>query len=187
MRLAKKIAAAFIAVIAVPAVACAATIGGYWYAPQYDYMDFWAATDNKPFHVIIEGNPFPGMAADDVARRLLPVMQVAKPRPNLTFTYDKPAEIPRPYYRLVLVFDYPNDLRADAVCEGKQRTGPGTPGLFKVFAIYCRNDMTMSQTTAWTPATGPDDPRVQQLFRELFMVLFTDSMGVRPQNGFELR
>ncbi|MDP1840388.1 MAG: hypothetical protein Q8N31_20430 [Reyranella sp.] len=187
MRYAKKIAAALAGIVAVPTIACAATIGGVYYAPQYDYTDFWAASDNKTFQVVIEGNPFPGMAADEMAQRLLPVMQIAKPRPNLTFTYDKPAEMPRPHYRLVLVFDYPNDLRADAVCEGKMRTAPPAPGVFKLFAIYCRNDMAMSQTTAWTPATGPDDPRVQQLFRELFMVVFTDSMAQRPQNGLDRR
>jgi hypothetical protein len=32
------------------------------------------------------------MDQGDVARRLLPVMQRAKPRPALTFTYDKPGE-----------------------------------------------------------------------------------------------
>jgi hypothetical protein len=32
----------------------------------------------------------------------------------------------------------------------------------------------MSQTTAWTDATGPDDPRVAQMFAVLFQVLFTD-------------
>ena len=36
---------------------------------------------------------------------LLPVMQAAKPRPNLTFTYADPPEPPHPYYRMVLVFD----------------------------------------------------------------------------------
>lgn len=187
MRYARKIATAIAAVIAVPAIACAATIGGVYYAPQYDYTDFWAATDNKSFQVILEGNPFPNIPADEVAQRLLPTMQIAKPRPNLTFTYANPAEMPRPYYRLVLVFDYANDLGADSVCNGARRTGPGTPGVFKVFAVYCRNDMSMSQTTAWTPATGPDDPRIQQLFRELFMVVFSDSMSLRPQNGLERR
>ena len=118
---------------------------------------------------------------------LLPAMQAAKPRPTLTFTYANFPETPRPYYRLVLVFNYANDLRADAVCEGTRRTGPTTPGVFKVFAIYCRNELAMSQTTAWTPANGPDDPRIQQLFRELFMVVFSDSMALRPQNGLERR
>ena len=32
----------------------------------------------------------------------------------------------------------------------------------------------MSQTTAWTDATGPDDPRVGRMFAVLFQVLFTD-------------
>jgi hypothetical protein len=187
MRYMKKIAAAVAAVVVLPALACAATIGGVWYAPQYDYTDFWVAADNKPFQVIIHGNPFPNVPFDEVAQALLPAMQAAKPRPNLTFTYSKPSEDPRPYYRLVLVFDYANDLGADSVCRGTQRSGPSSPGVFKVFAIYCRNDMTMSQTTAWTPANGPDDPRIQQLFRELFMVVFSDSLALRPQNGLERR
>ena len=32
-------------------------------------------------------------------------------------------------------------------------------------------------------AGGPDDPRIQQLFRELFMVVFSDSPALRPLNG----
>ena len=187
MRYAKRIATIVAAALAVPAIACAATIGGVYYAPQYDYTDFWVAADNKPFQVVIEGNPFPSVTFDDAAQALLPAMQAAKPRPNLTFTYANFPELPRPYYRLVLVFDYTNDLRADAVCEGTRRTGPGTPGLFRVFAIYCRNDLALSQTTAWTPANGPDDPRIQQLFRELFMVVFSDSPAQRPQNGLDRR
>jgi len=51
---------------------------------------------------------------------------------------------------------------------------PGKPGRFYVYAIYCRNDRAMSFTTAWTQATGPSDPRIEQLFRQLFMVIWTD-------------
>ena len=35
----------------------------------------------------------------------------------------------------------------------------------------------MSQTTAWTDATGPTDPRIERLFRELFQVLFTNQVN----------
>ncbi len=187
MRYAKKIAAAIAAALVLPALACAATIGGVWYAPQYDYTDFWVASDNKPFQVVLEGNPFPNLPIDEVAQRLLPAMQAAKPRPNLTFTYNKPSEDPRPYYRLVLVFDAANDLGGERVCKGDKWLKPGVPGTFKLFAVYCRNDMPMSLTTAWTPVNGPDDPRIQQLFRELFMVVFSDSLALRPQNGFDRR
>ena len=188
MRLSSKIAAAVVgAAVVFASAAYAATIGGFYYAVQYDYREFFAATDGKNFQVIIEGNPFPGLDAGEVARQILPAMQAAKPMPRLTFTYDVPVEKPRPDYRLVLIFDYANDLRADAVCEGTRRTGPNTPGLFKVFAIYCRNDRAMSQTTAWTPASGPADPRIEWLFRELFMVVFSDAEGQRRQNGFDFR
>ena len=43
--------------------------------------------------------------------------------------------------------------------------------------------MAMSETTAWTPAASANDPRVAELFRELFMVVFPDSHALKPQVG----
>ena len=111
-------------------------------------------------------------------------MQAAKPRPNLTFTYADPPELPRPYYRMVLVFDAANDLTAMSVCAGTIRHKPPVASRpFNVFAIYCRNDLALSQTTAWTNASGPNDPQVQALFAQLFLVLFDDS----PRRRFPFR
>ncbi|TAJ82529.1 hypothetical protein [Reyranella sp.] len=175
MRLIHRIVATLSAAIALPAVVFAASIGGNYYAPQYDYRDFFAATDGKNFPVILAGDAFPGVNPAVVAKDLLPAMQAAKPRPALTFTYDRPLPPPSPDYRLVLIFDPANDLNADPVCAGTPpRFRQGRPGLFYVYAIYCRNAQAMSFTTAWTPATGPTDPRIEQLFRELFMVIFSD-------------
>jgi hypothetical protein len=171
-----------------PVAALAATIGGTEYAPQYDYREFFTAADGKPFRVVLAGTPFPGVPADTVATTLLAQMQAAKPQPRLTFTYDVPAERPRPDYRLVLVFDAVGDFGAPSACAGvAPRIKPATPGRLYVFAVYCRNDLALTQTTAWTSATGPDDPRVGELFRELFPVLFSDAMGLRPQTGGNMR
>src|SRR2546423_833 len=105
MRLARGIAAALVVLFAAPVACLAAVIGGYYYAPQYDYREFFAATDGRRFQVVLLGDAFPGIDPVVVARDLLPAMQAAKPRPALTFTYDKPTPPPRPDYRLVLVFD----------------------------------------------------------------------------------
>jgi hypothetical protein len=43
--------------------------------------------------------------------------------------------------------------------------------------------MVMSMTTARTSAALPEDRNVDQLFRELFMVVFNDSQTLRPQSG----
>ncbi|GEP53244.1 hypothetical protein RSO01_04100 [Reyranella soli] len=164
---------------------CAAsgTIGGAYYDPAYDYSEFFAVTDGRDFQVVMAGAPFPNLPAVQVQRALLPVMQAAKPRPNLTFTYADPPELPRPYYRMVLVFDAANDLTAASVCAGTIRHKPPVVGRsFNVFAIYCRNDLALSQTTAWTNAAGPNDPQVQALFAQLFLVLFDDS----PRRRFPL-
>jgi len=128
---------------------CQGAIGGADYAPQYDFSEFFAATDGRTFRVIVSGNPFPALSTAEFDRRLLPVMQANRPpRPRLTFTYDVPAEKPRPDYRLV--------------------------GRFYVFAVYCRNELALSQTTASTLASGPEDQRVGQLLGQLFLVLFPD-------------
>ena len=170
--------ATLLALIAAPAAGFAATIGGTFYAAQYDYREFFAATDGKHFQVVLAGNPFPAVDPAVVARDLLPMMQAAKPRPALTFTYDKPSPPSRPDYRLVLVFDPALNLNSDPVCAGAPpRFRPGTPGRFYVYAIYCRNDRAMSQTTAWTDATGPTDPRIERLFRQLFPVIFSEQQN----------
>jgi hypothetical protein len=67
-------------------------------------------------------------------------MQAAKPRPALTFTYDAPVERPRPDYRLVLVCNAANELNSSAVCSGTIRVKQGRPGIFNLYAVYCRND-----------------------------------------------
>ena len=185
MRRKSKIAAALLGLIGFPVVASAAVIGGVYYAPQYDYREFFAATDGRDFQVILAGNAFPGIDPNIVARDLLPLMQAAKPRPALTFTYADPVEKPRPYYRLVLIFDPALDLGSNQVCNGATRFRPGQPGRFYLYAVYCRNDQVLSETTAWTSAAGPTDPRIGELFRELFMVVFSDSPMLRPQLSHE--
>jgi hypothetical protein len=153
-------------------------IGGTDYAPQYDFSEFYAATNDKTFRVIVAGNPFPQIAPQEMQQRLLPVMQANRPRPRLTFTYAVPAELPRPDYRLVLVFDAANDLTAARVCAGEIRLKPHVPepmGRLSVFGVYCRNDQVLSQATATTPATSPEDPRVGQMFSQLFLVMFSDA------------
>jgi hypothetical protein len=169
---------------ALPVAARAATISSEDYAVQYDYDEFRAASDGRNFAVVIAGNPFPEQAAEEVARRLLPVMQANKPRPRLTFTYERSAELPRPDYRLVLVFDAANDLGAGRVCNGVTRFKQRKPGWVEVFAVYCRNDMAMSQAIGRAPASGPGDTQVALLFKELFQVVFSDAQIIRPFNGY---
>lgn len=180
-----KAAAVLLTLAGMPAAA--ATLGGVDYATQYDYREFFAATDGKSFRVVLLGNALPGLPADEVAAKMLPLMQAAKPPPRLTFTYDTPAEPPRPDYRLVLAFDPALNLSADNVCKGASRFRPGTPGRVYVFAVYCRNDMALSQVTGWTGATAPDEPAMLQLYKDLFMVVFSSAPGLRPGMDKSLR
>ncbi|WIM13853.1 hypothetical protein [Enhydrobacter sp.] len=182
MRFVRRIAATAAAVATLPVLAHAATLGGSDYATQYDFREFYTATDNKTFRVVLLGDAFPGMPQAEVARRLLPVMQANKPPPRLTFTYETPSEEPHPDYRLMLVFNPANDLSGDAVCNGERRFKPGTSGHVYVFGVYCRNDIALSQVTGWTDATTPDAPAMGDLMKELFSVLFDRSPGLLPQH-----
>jgi hypothetical protein len=178
---ARKPAAIIVAILACLAgCATPGSIGGTDYAPQYDYSEFYAVTNGKTFRVEVSGNPFPGLSQEEMERRLLPVMQANKPQPDLTFTYAKPAEEPRPDYRLMMVFDPANDLTAARVCAGQIRHKPRPTRPFDLFAVYCRNGLALSQSTAWTPATGPEDPRVGRLLGQLFNVLFNPFERPQP-------
>ena len=85
---------------------------------------------------------------------------------------------------MVLVFNAADDLTAARVCAGEIRHKPPVASRpFNVFAIYCRDDLALSQTTAWTNATSPDDPRAEALFAQLFLVLFDD----QPRPRFPYR
>jgi len=176
----KKWLAILFAAAALPAADARATVGGVDYSPLYDFHEFYAATNGRTFRVVSSGNPFPALPLDLTQARLLPVMQANRPRPRLTFTYEVPVERPRPEYRMVLVYDPANDLGAQRACNHEFRHKPQTPGQLYVFAVYCRNDQVLSQTTAWTQATSPEDPRVGQMFRELFLVLFSELPLNRP-------
>jgi hypothetical protein len=159
-----------------------ASVGGADYSPAYDFHEFYAVADGKPFRVVVAGNPFPALTAEESRRRLLPVMQANRPRPRLTFTYDLPADRPRPDYRMVLVFDAASDLTAARVCADQVRLSSEPRRRdFEVFAVYCRNEDALSQTTARTPAESPEDPRVGALLRSLFLVLFSEVSPARER------
>lgn len=183
MNINKMIVTAAAGLALLPPASSAGTVGGVQYASQYDYREFFAATDHRDFHVVLAGNPFPSSDLGTVARDLLPAMQANKPRPALTFTFDPAVEKDQPDYRLVMVFDAANDLDSRAVCNGVTRFKTGQPSMVNVYAVYCRNDRPLSETTAWTPASGSNDPRVGQLFKELFQVVFNDSQTLRPSLG----
>jgi hypothetical protein len=161
------------------------SVGGADYDPAYDFSEFYRVADGHTFRVIVDGNPFPGLAPDEMRRRLLPVMQANRPRPRLTFTYDAPAEPQHPDYRVVLVFDAANDLTAARVCAGQIRHKPEPSGRFSVFGVYCRNDAALSQAVATTVAASPEDPRTGAMLSQLFLVLFTEFPPIeRPHFPF---
>ncbi|MBV8394431.1 MAG: hypothetical protein JOY81_14735, partial [Alphaproteobacteria bacterium] len=138
----------------------------------YDFSEFYAATNRQTFLAVVAGNPFPRLSQQEMQQRLLPVMQANRPPSDLTFTYAAPPESPHPFYRVVLVFDAALNLTAANVCAGQIRLRPEPSGRFDLFAVYCRNDQWLSQTTTKTAATDPEDPRAASALRQVFLELF---------------
>jgi len=183
MRSIKKFVATLASTAALPVAAHAAVIGGSYYAIQYDWSEFYAAADKHDFRIELVGNPFPSMNPNEVARRLLPVMQANRPPVNTTFTYDVPAERQHPDYRLVLIFDPAAD-NSSAVCAGTKRSAPrANPGHIYVWGIYCRNDQVMSEAVGWASASSPEDPGMGELMKDLFNTVFDRSPYAYRQHG----
>jgi hypothetical protein len=175
MRHVRGLAASLLALIAAPAVCFAAVIGGY-----YARSTTIGSSSPRP----TAGNSRSCWPASFPAHRwrssratcCLPCSRQSQTGAHLHLRQAFAADAAD--YRLVLVFDPANNLNSDPVCAGvPPRFRPGTPGRFYVYAIYCRNDQAMSQTTAWTDATGPTDPRIERLFRELFPVIFSEQQN----------
>jgi hypothetical protein len=136
-------------------------------------------TDGKDFPITIAGSSFPDLDAQELSRRLLPVMQANKPRPRLTFSLGQ-----RSPYRPVLLFDPANDVNAAKACKGDARVGAHVAGKVVMFAVYCRNDLPMSQAIGRTTAANPEDPAVAQLFRDMFQTVFSDGQINQPNHGY---
>ena len=152
------------------------------YASQYDYNQFRLAGDGRTFPVLMAGNSFPQLGADDADRRLLVVMQANKPRPRLTFVQEKAG--PDAGHRLVLVFDPANQVGATRVCKGDAAFGPHVAGQLSVFAVYCRGDVPLSQAIGRATAATPEDRDVARLFDDLFKTVFSDAPNVQPNHGY---
>ena len=57
---------------------------------------------------------------------------------------------------------------------------PRQPDYRLVLVFDPANDRARSQTTAWTDATGPSNPRIERLFRELFPVILSEQQTAGP-------
>jgi hypothetical protein len=57
-----KAIAAVIGFALAPTMASAGVIGGTYYAPEYDYGEFFWVADHHDFKVVLAGNPFPDSA-----------------------------------------------------------------------------------------------------------------------------
>lgn len=157
----------------------AVSISNEDYAVAYDYNDFRAATDGKDFPVLIAGRPFADLTTEETARRLLPVLQTNKPRPRLTFVLQATGN-----YRLVLLFDPASGATAGRVCKGDTGSGAHVAGQVTVFAVYCRNDLALSQAVGRAPAARPEDPAVARLFADLFQTVFADGQMNQPNQSY---
>ncbi len=54
--------------------ACSAggVVSGTDYAPNYDFSEFYAATNHRTFLAVVAGNPFPRLSREEMQQRLLP-------------------------------------------------------------------------------------------------------------------
>jgi hypothetical protein len=159
-------------------------LAAYYYATQYDWREFYSIADGKLFRVVVAGNPFPTWQMDDVdapAPAADAGQQAAACRSHSPMTGRSTSH--GPTTGLVLIFIRPGISGLRVCATGQTRVVPPNPGRVYLFGIYCRNELALSQTTGWTDASGPDDPRMGDLFKDMFGVLFSDSPALYQRNG----
>jgi hypothetical protein len=147
----------------------------------YSYLDFRAAAAGRDFLVEVRGIPFAGISQEDFNQRLMTVLQSTQlPGLGARFTTerDRPGMVPN--FRLVLVFNPARNLAHETQCRALDTVRPEAPvpGKVRVSAAYCRSTDLQSKAVAQTSAAGIDDPAFQQMFAELFPVMFP------PRNPF---
>lgn len=171
-------AAVFLSVVIAASPVAAGSVGGVIYATQYDYAEFAQVANSRPFPVELAGQPW----GDAGAAKLLEALNAGRPRRAGRFTLERPAEPARPDYRLVLVFNAANSLGSASVCQGARRfQTTAAADRLDVFAVYCRNDQALAETTARGRATTLDDPDIASTLRDMLASVFNSSPALDPR------
>ncbi len=126
----------------------------------------------------VTGNPFQTEQAV-LNREVTQAFEEAHFGPKLSFFTELPSD-GTPGFRTVVLFDPPRTANAKRLCTSPERPQAQHPeGEVRVMGALCNGDTRLTSATGIvTGATGPNDPAVRKLLRQLGLSLFPPSPGV---------
>ncbi len=148
---------------------------------SYNAGEFGYAAGGRDLRVVVVGNPFGGDQAA-FERAVTDAMQGRSPSQKTNFA-TSPGPSARKEYRVVMVFNPPNNLVGDKVCQGDPPSLPTAAGegtAVALVAVFCRSDQGLTQVRGdIDAAAGPDDPIFAELVGQSTQALFPNKRRKR--------
>ena len=119
----------------------------------------------------IRGNPFDAPKSD-VDAVITETMYKSHFGPPVPFVTQAPQDYKSPY-RVVILFDPDETLNSDKLCKETPQPGPSDPGLIRIAAAFCAQDI--HETSVWGSVgrtADPNDPQFKALIRSMTTQLF---------------
>lgn len=128
----------------------------------------------------VQGNGFAGqISGTDFAKRVEAGVQGPLPRPATHPTLN-PGPTAKDGYRLVLLFNPAATMTGQDLCNGRADQSQPVAGEVHLVGAFCVSGRAETEVTAWTPATGPQDVRFQDLLNQVMLTLFRPDPRENP-------
>jgi hypothetical protein len=143
--------------------------------PLYDSDEFARVAGGRDCFVVVHGNPFQDFDGETFVEAVVEAMQGQNRGPRTHFTAHTPSNA-HPDYRVTLLFNGPEAVRATDLCAGSVAlTGPSEnkDGRVRVLAAWCKEGSVLSEVSGWSEGVKtPVDSRFTHLLAQVTRDLF---------------
>ena len=169
-----------VAVACLTLAACDAPIVYYRHVSTYTPGEFAYAGD---LYLEVVGNPYK-VPQEEFDQKLADTMSAGVWGTPVRFVTE-PAPESRSPYRVIMVFDPPNDASFNLLCAAPDMVEPMPPGPgnTKLSAVLCRGYYPISYVYAGFTSQGPADPAFRTAIHQIELALLPARNEHIDQNG----
>ncbi len=143
----------------------------------------FVGSGERALRVNVVNNPFPAISNEAVSETVVSSMQGRVPFYPVNFATEPGEREYRPErrYRVLMIFDPPDDLRSVGLCRRddidtaavRAEGDPADPARVRVMGAYCQGDRTLTRATGTAPrGAGPTDPTFDALIAQMIRTMF---------------
>lgn len=143
--------------------------------PLYDSDEFARVAGGRDCFVVVHGNPFQGFDGEAFVGAVVEAMQGQNRGPRTHFTA-RTASNAHPDYRVTLLFNGPESIRAADLCSGSiafAGSAENKEGRVRVLAAWCKEGSVLTEVSGWIEGVKtPVDSRFTHLLAQVTRDLF---------------